>query len=278
MPCASNSVAQPVGLAGTRGLGDAEEQLGDARSRGPPPCTAPSAASACTSVSGVPPDLEMTMKRAVSRSNDAERRLQRDGIEVVVEARARPVPLRLVGHARDVPAAELGQRLAAEARAADAEEDDGVGALRQLGERGLGGGDVRRLLGDAQQRQAAARDSRPAGRRAPGASGSSQRASSACAQAVLADGAVEAAGDRMRVGGRAPAPARDRCVLMAARPSANCRAMSSRWGRRIRRSAHSGMTSSCRLPARRQDRQALGLADDGDDQLLALEQALGRRA
>ena len=109
----------------------------------------------------------------------AERRFQRDGIEIVVEARARTVLLRLVGEARNVPAAELRQRLAAEARAARAEEDDGARAGAQFGQRRLCRDDVRLVLGDAQQRQARARDSRSADRRSAGASFSIHGVSSA---------------------------------------------------------------------------------------------------
>ena len=148
-------IAQAVGLARDARLGDAEEQLGNARLKARRPHGRHERASACTSVSGVPPDLEVTTKRAVASSNEPSADCQRDGIEIVVEARARAVLLRLVGKARDVPAAELRQRLAAEARAAGAEEDDGARADAQLGERRLGRDDVRLVLGDAQQRQAA---------------------------------------------------------------------------------------------------------------------------
>ena len=154
MPCASNSVRRPLALPGDRRLGDAEEQLGHARLQ-------PRGLDGAERGQR----LHQRLRRAARLGDDdearvgeiegAERRLQRDGIEVVVEARARPPPLRLVGHAGDVPAAELGQRLAAEARAADAEEDDGVGALREPVERRLGRGEVGGLLGDAQVRQPA---------------------------------------------------------------------------------------------------------------------------
>ena len=180
MPCASNSVRRPLALPGTAGSVMPRNSSGMRFSR-PAALTAASAASACTSVSGVPPDLEVTTKRVAARVEGAERRLQRDGIEVVVEARARPLPLRLVRHAGDVPAAELRQRLAAEARAADAEEDDGVGARESLASAASAAADVRGLLGDAQVRQPARAvvllQRRNRGRRAGRASGSAPPAS-----------------------------------------------------------------------------------------------------
>mgnify|MGYP003693809593 CR=1 FL=1 len=115
-------IAQAIGLARDAWLGDAEEQLGNARLEARSPHGRQSAASTCARVSGVPPDLEVTTNRAVASSKRAECRCQRDGIEIVVEARARTVLLRLVGRGRDVPAAQLRQRLAAETGAAGAEE------------------------------------------------------------------------------------------------------------------------------------------------------------
>ncbi len=144
--------AQAVGLALAGSV--TPRNSSGIRFSSPAAFTAASAASACTSVSGVPPDLEMTMKRAPPRSSNEPAPRPALAVEVVVEARARPLPLRLVGGARDVPAAELGQRLPAQARPAGAEEDDGARALGQPGEGGLGLGDVGGLLGDAQVRQA----------------------------------------------------------------------------------------------------------------------------
>ena len=153
----------------------------------------------------------------------AERQFQRDRIEVVVEAGARTVPLRLVGEARDVPAAELRQRLAAEARAARAEEDDGARADAEFGERGLGRNDVGLVFGDAQQRQAplAVVALQSVERRSQPLDPQRQLV---LAQAMLADCAVEAAGNRMGVGDRA-GPLGNRGVH--ARGLARIRALSS---------------------------------------------------
>ena len=129
-----------------------------------------------------------------------QRRGQRVAVEIVVEARARPPPLRLVGRARNVPAAELGQRLPAQARPAGAEEDDGARALGEPGEGRLGLRDVGRLLGDAQVRQAPA-----AVVLLEAGDGRRQLVEPArqlrLGEAVPADGAVEAAGDRLPVEG-----------------------------------------------------------------------------
>ena len=70
MPCASNSALSPFCLPATLGSVMPRKSLGMRASR-PAALTAAIAASAYTSVSGVPPDLEMTMKRALSRSNEA---------------------------------------------------------------------------------------------------------------------------------------------------------------------------------------------------------------
>ena len=67
MPCASNSVRRPLALPATAGSVMPRKSSGARFSR-PAAFTAPSAASACTSVSGVPPDLEMTTKRVSARS------------------------------------------------------------------------------------------------------------------------------------------------------------------------------------------------------------------
>ena len=74
------------------------------------------AAMACTRVSGVLPDLEMTTKRVVARSRLDKRPLERAGIEIIVEAGARAVALPAIAVvAGNAPAAELRERLAAEA-------------------------------------------------------------------------------------------------------------------------------------------------------------------
>ncbi len=80
--------------------------------------------------------------------------LERDGVEVIVEAGARPPLLRRTCIARNVPACELCQRLAAKARASRAEENDGMRTSAQARHRRPRGLDVVRRLGDAQQRQA----------------------------------------------------------------------------------------------------------------------------
>ena len=152
MACASNSVRRPLALPGAAGSVMPRNSSGARFSR-PAAFTAPERRQR----------LHQRLRRAarlgdhdearVGQREGAERRLQRDGIEVVVEAHARALALGLAGHAGDVPAAELRQRLAAQARAADAEEDDGVGAPREPGQRRLGRDEVRGLLGDAQVRQ-----------------------------------------------------------------------------------------------------------------------------
>ena len=145
----------------------------------------------------------------VGEIEGAERRLQRHRVEVVVEARARarrccassampgmfqPPSWASVWPPRLEPPMPKKTMVSA--------------PCDEPGERRLGRGEVGGLLGDAQVRQPARCGSPPAARRWRAPSGSSQRASSAVAQPVLADGAVEAAGDRMRVGGGAPcAPA-----------------------------------------------------------------------
>ena len=195
--------AQAVGFAGDGGLGDAEEEL-----------RRPLLEARGLHRAQRRQRLHQRLGRAARLGDDdeagvgeiegAERRFQRHGVEVVVEARARAAALLGRRHAGDVPAAELGQRLAAEARAADAEEDDGVGALGEPGERGLGRGEVGGLLGDAQVGQAARlvvvlqRDDSGPERIEPARE-------LGVAEPVLADGAVEAARDRLRVGGGAHA-------------------------------------------------------------------------
>src|SRR5262245_14836792 len=120
-------------------------------------------------------------------------------VEVVVEPRTRPLLLRLVGGAGHVPAANRGRRVAAEARPAGAEEDDGARIPRQLGEGRLGLGDVGGLLGDGEMRQAPA----AVVVLEPG-EGWLQPVDPWCelglGQAVWADGAGQAAGDRLPVG------------------------------------------------------------------------------
>ena len=145
-----------------------------------PPSTACSAHTACTIVSGVPPDFDTTTKRVRERSNDDQRTLERQAIQIVVEARARARALRGVGAARNVPAGELRQGLAAEARSAGAEEDDGLRALAQARQRGFAGDDIVGCLRHAQQRQLAGAIVGLQLVERPAASLSSQASSSAC--------------------------------------------------------------------------------------------------
>ena len=69
MPCASSSVRSPLALPGTAASVMPRNSSGMRLSR-PAALTAASAASACTSVSGVPPDLEVMTKRVSARSNE----------------------------------------------------------------------------------------------------------------------------------------------------------------------------------------------------------------
>ena len=64
----------------------------------------------------------------IERLQDA---FERAAVEIVVEARSRPRPLRLSCDAGNFPAGNLRQRLPTEARAAGAEEDKRVGAVAE---------------------------------------------------------------------------------------------------------------------------------------------------
>src|SRR5262249_20378047 len=135
------------------------------------------------------------------------------------EARARALLPRLVRGARNVPTAELGQCLPAEARATDAEEDDGAGPLGEPGERRLRLDDVGGVLRDAQMRQAAAamvllqaRNRRPKPIQPAGKLG--------LGEAVAADRGLKAAVDRLPV--RLP---RDDASARTGRTLAHARAL-----------------------------------------------------
>src|SRR5262245_28752619 len=76
-------------------------------------------------------------------------------VEVVVKTRARACLLRRIGGARNAPAAKLGQGRPTGARPADAKKDDGARPDDQFRVGLLGGLQVGRVLGNAQQRQRA---------------------------------------------------------------------------------------------------------------------------
>ena len=206
MPCASNSVRKPLALPSALGLGDAEEQLRNAR----PEPRGLDGVEGCQRLhqglgraAGLGDHHEAHRVQVVERT---ERRLQRVAVEIVVEARARALALGLVGDAGNMPAAELRQRLPAEAGAAGAEEDHRPGAPAQRGERRLGGVDVGALLGDAQVREAArliiVLQARQRRRQAI-----KPRRQFGRRQAVTPDGAFKTAGDRLPVDGLAHARA-----------------------------------------------------------------------
>ena len=82
-----------------------------------------------------------------------QRKLERAGVEIVVEARARARLAAMLVVAGNAPAAELRQRLAAEARSAGAEEDEGARAVGEPRQRLAGRRDVVPPFRHAQQRQ-----------------------------------------------------------------------------------------------------------------------------
>src|SRR5262245_40289738 len=146
-------------------------------------------------------------------------------MEVVVNPRARARLLRLVGGTGDAPAAELGERLAAEARAADTKKHQRTRALDQFRIGPLGGLQVGRILGNPQQRQGAfpiAVLELSQRRRYP----LEPFLELGLAQAMLANGIRQAPGNRLRErhrgGGEVSAWAH------AARPSANSSAREAR--------------------------------------------------
>src|SRR5581483_5019504 len=148
--------AQAVGLPFHGRLGDGEKQLWDARLE-----------------TGLAPgiesggDLHQSLGRAARFRDDdeacrlevkaGERKIERAGIEIVVEARARALFAAVLVVPGDAPAAELRQRLPAEARPAGAEENERAGAVRQLLQARARGFDVVAPLRDAQQRECSLR-------------------------------------------------------------------------------------------------------------------------
>ena len=149
-------IAQAVGGFAAR-LGEAEEQFGDA-------VTKPSGAHRLDGGD----DLNQGLRRIAglgdhheARGGEVEagkRALERPRIEIVVEAGARTAALPAIAViAGNAPAAELRQRLAAEARSAGAEEHQCPGVLGERGESFAGGRDVVAPLRHAQQRQRAGR-------------------------------------------------------------------------------------------------------------------------
>ncbi len=119
----------------------------------PAALTAESVAMACASVSAVPPDFDVTMKRLSARSSVFNTPVERFAVEIVIETRARPRLLAFGRDAGNFPAGDLRQRLAAEARSAGAEEHERLGAFAETRERRFGICDVGCLFGDAQKRQ-----------------------------------------------------------------------------------------------------------------------------
>jgi hypothetical protein len=155
-PVLLEQCAQAVGLAGSLGLGDAQEQLGDALLQ-PGRLDGGQRGQRLHQGLGRAARLgDHHESRAAEIVEGMQRGSERRPVEIVVEARARALLLRLVGGAGDVPPSELGQRLAAEARSADAEEDDGARAPGEACERRLGLGDVGAFLRHPEMRQAPA--------------------------------------------------------------------------------------------------------------------------
>ena len=92
--------------------------------------------------------------------------LERAGVEIVVEARARTRLAAMLVVAGNAPAAELGERLAAEARSAGAEKHQRARAVGEPLERLAGGSDVVPPFRHAQHRQRRRRHRPRATRRA----------------------------------------------------------------------------------------------------------------
>jgi hypothetical protein len=139
---AARQRAQAIRAAGLRGIGHGEERSRD-ESR---------AAAGNYDADGCD-GLSQRFRRATGLGDDDETRPRevelvergrvRRSVEIVVETHARTTLLRRFGRARNVPAVELRDRLAAEARAAGAEEHDEVGAVDQPCHRRLGLDEIR---------------------------------------------------------------------------------------------------------------------------------------
>src|SRR5262245_23407708 len=111
-------LAQPIGLTRALGLGDAEEQFGDA----------PLEACPLHGIEGRERLYQRFRRSPRLRGDDeagrveiegSKRSAQRMRIEVVVKPRAWARLLRLIGGTGDAPTAKLGERLSAQAGAAN---------------------------------------------------------------------------------------------------------------------------------------------------------------
>ena len=209
--------AQPIGRALAAGLGDAQEQLGYAPLQTGPLNRIERRQRLHQRLRRAP-GFRGHDKPSAAQIKGAKRSAQRMRVEIVVKTRARARLLRRVGGAGNAPAAKLGQRLPAEARAADAKKDNGARPRHQFGVGLLDGLQVRRVLRNTQQRQRAVAIACLELRQGCGQL-VEPGAELLLGQPVLADGARQATRNRVRkgYGGNAGASA----CAHGARPSAN---------------------------------------------------------